>query len=66
MYVIAMTAGKIIWVSPTGLTLMHQAEDGTISYSFPNEPHPQPKVRLAPTKSKVGLKSLANAAMKGA
>lgn len=45
---------------------MHQAEDGTISYSFPNEPHPQPKVRLAPTKSKVGLKSLANAAMKGA
>ena len=48
----------IKWVSPTGLTLMH--EDGT--YSFPSTPHPQPKYKDTSNKGTFGLKGAVKAA----
>ncbi|OYN81760.1 hypothetical protein [Mycolicibacterium sphagni] len=50
------------WVSPTGFTVMHQAEDGTVSYTFPSEPHPQLEAPVT-SKGTLGLKPMTDAAM---
>lgn len=58
-----MTTDKIKWVSPTGYTVVHEAANGTITYKFPDKPHPQPACEYKRTTTNVGLKPIADNAM---
>lgn len=52
----------IKWVSPTGMTVMHEDADGTVRYEFPTVKHPQLPQKNTSNAGTYGLKAKANAA----
>lgn len=58
-----MSNSQIKWVSPTGYTVMHEHADGSVSYTFPSEPHPQLPCEDTSNKGAYGLKGKAVAAL---
>ena len=46
----------IKWVSPTGLTVMHEDAFGNVTYEFPTVKHPQLPQKDTSTKGTYGLK----------
>ncbi|WZB38410.1 hypothetical protein SEA_BAZZLE_134 [Mycobacterium phage Bazzle] len=58
-----MSNSRVKWVSPTGYTVMHEHEDGSVTYDFPTERHPQLPRKDTSNKGKFGLKGAVQAAM---
>ncbi|WP_124712936.1 hypothetical protein [Mycolicibacterium nivoides] len=58
-----MSNSRVKWVSPTGFTVMYEHEDGSVSYDFPTERHPQLPREDTSNKGKFGLKGAVQAVM---